>query len=168
MVSNNANCFWKEALGNGHRLQGGRATKNGKSSVRNFLRPPPSIQGKTFCVPPPFKKLQDTSKLVVPSFSMAKTCSAPAPFCRGKTTLALPLPFCSPPPLVPPLQLLKGTHHLSELHKERVCFFKVCMSAIFEKRVCFWPRYPHFLDKGVYFLHIQQSLPQNSAFCRKN
>ena len=66
-----------------------------------------------------------------------------------------------------PLQLFKGTHHRSEFHGERVCFSKVCMSAILEKRVRFWPRYSQFLEKGVYFLHIQQSPPQNSAFCRK-
>ena len=40
------------------------------------------------------------------------------------------------------------------------------MSAILKKRVCFWPRYSHFFEKGVYFLHIQQSPPKNSAFCR--
>ena len=60
----------------------------------------------------------------------------------------------------PPLLLLKGTHQRSEFHGERVCFFKVGMSAILKKRVRFWPRYSHSLEKGVYFPHIQESPPQ--------
>ena len=39
----------------------GGGYKMGKSRVRNFLRPPPSRQGKTFCAPP-FKEW----KLFVP------------------------------------------------------------------------------------------------------
>ena len=68
---------------------------------------------------------------------------------------------------VPPPQLLKGMHHRSEFHGERVCFLKVCMSAILKKRVIFWLKYSHFLEKGVYFPHTEQSPPQNSAFYRK-
>ena len=66
--------------------------------------------------------------------------------------------FKSVPP-VPPLPTLKDTHHRSEFHGERVCFFKVGMSAILKKRVLFWPKYSHFLPKGVYFLHIEQTPP---------
>ena len=75
-------------------------------------------------------------------------------------------PFCSTPTPVRPLPLLVGKHHRSKFHGERVFFFNIGMSAILKKRVRFWPRYSHFLEKGVYFLHIQLSPPKNSAFCR--
>ena len=60
--------------------------QNGKIAGTKLLRPPPpSRQGKTFCVPP-FKEW----KLVAPPFNMAKTSSY-----RIKTTLKT---FCAPPP----------------------------------------------------------------------
>ena len=54
------------------------------------------------------------------------------------------------------------------------------MSAILKKRVCFWPKYSHFLDKGGLFspyatasstkLHFVEKgsllSPQKSVFCR--
>ena len=33
------------------------------------------------------------------------------------------------------------------------------MSAILKKRVLFLPKYSHFLPKGVYFLHVEQTPP---------
>ena len=56
--------------------------------------------------------------------------------------------WCSWTP-VPPLWLLKGTHHLSELHRERVYFGEFHMSLICqEKRVTFLPNCSQFGKKG--------------------
>ena len=79
----------------------------------------PSRQGKTFRAPPPFKEwklppppfnmgktsrysLKTTPKLVVPpSFSMAKTFSAPHLFVGVKLHMPLPSRFVAPPPPFP-------------------------------------------------------------------
>ena len=86
---------------------------------------------------------------------------------------------------VPPLPLLKGMHHRSEFHGERVCFFKVGMSVILKKRVRFGTRYfrifwkrgsifsifnspffktRHFVEKGS-FLSPQTLFPLCESQC---
>ena len=66
---------------------------------------------------------------------------------------------------VPPLLLLKGTHHRSEFHREMVCFFKVGMSAILNKKgSVFGLDIRIFLKKG-YIFSIFKSPPKNSTFC---
>ena len=118
----------------------------GRLGVQNCLHPPPSRQHKTFFLTPLLK---------------GGNIWHPQPLVWLKLQAPMLKQLVDPP--VPPLPLLKGTHHRSEFHGERVCFFKVGMSAILKKRVRFWPRYSHFFEKGVYFLHIQESPPQ---FCR--
>ena len=94
----------------------------GKSQVRNFLRPPPSRQGNTFCAPllksgnflrpPPLPssiwlKLPSyciklpQNLLCPPPFSMAKT--PPPPFFRRDKISHAPRPssFVAPPPPLP-------------------------------------------------------------------
>ena len=104
----------------------------GKSRVRNFLRPPPSRQGKTFCAPPPFKEwklfappLQYGLNFKLPRKNYPKTFCAPPsawlklfsppPLFVGVKLHVPPLPFCSPPP--PPPSPLLVTSPLLDLHQ---------------------------------------------------
>ena len=63
----------------------------------NFLCPPPLFKGWKLVGPPitmaktSSSRVETTPKVVMPPFSMAKTCYAPPPpFCRGETSLAPP------------------------------------------------------------------------------
>ena len=107
MITNNTPRDWSLIPGGG-----GGGTKWENCGPKTFC--PPSPRDRIKLLRPPFKgwkpppplpslwlKLQ-APKLKIPQnflspFSTAKTFSAP-PFCRGKTSLALPpLLFCSPP-----------------------------------------------------------------------
>ena len=78
---------------------------------------PSSREGKTFCPPPPpsvWLKLQDPvlklpQNLVCPLISTDKTCSAPPPFGRVKSSLAPPIPILSDHSL-PPTIVHDGLH----------------------------------------------------------
>ena len=59
---------------------------------------------------------------------------------------------------VPPLPTLKDTHHRSEFHGERVCFFKVGMSAILKKRVLFGLNIRIFCQRGSIFSILNRPL----------
>ena len=55
---------------------------------------------------------------------------------------------------VPPLSLLKGTHHCSKKRWERVFILPICMSLILGKRVPFFRKCQQFRKKGVFLSHF--------------
>ena len=70
-------------------------------------------------------------------------------------------------PPVLPLLLLKGTHHRSEFHGERVCFLEVRMSAILKKRSVFGLDIRIFWKRGSIFSILNRPLLKTQHFVEK-